>query len=70
MSAPTECGVCDSEIRGDCQVSSALLYRNDMEFGCGNLSRTADRKTINVSFRTSPQTGVGISFVIVTTFFY
>ena len=37
---------------------------------CGNPRRTADCKSINVSFRTSPQTGVGIPTVIETTFFY
>ena len=33
---------------------------------CGNLPRTAGRIPNNVSFRTSPQTGVGISPVIET----
>ena len=35
---------------------------------CGNLRRTAGRIFKTVSFRTSPQTGVGISIVIVTAF--
>ena len=36
----------------------------------GNLRRTAGCVPICVSFRTSPQTGVGISLVIETTFFF
>ncbi|MDD7674358.1 MAG: hypothetical protein PUJ12_06230, partial [Oscillospiraceae bacterium] len=36
----------------------------------GNLRRTAGHESIKVSFRTSPQTGVGIPLVIETTFFY
>ena len=46
---------------GDCHTSDiGLLYRNDREFECGNPPRTTGHVPKSVSFRTSPQTGVGI----------
>ena len=46
--------------------SKNVSFKNQFSNWCGNLPRTADCKSYFVSFRTSPQTGVGISIVIET----
>ena len=41
MSAPTECGVCDSEIRGGLPRQERELARNDREFGFAMTGKSA-----------------------------
>ena len=50
--------------------SQKRVIPNQFSNWCGNPRRTADSIPIFMSFRTSPQTGVGIPTVIETTFFY
>ena len=48
--------------------SKLCVIPNQFSNWCGNLPRHRDRTPNYVSFRTSPQTGVGISLVIETAF--
>ena len=53
---------------GDCHASVRYFIAMTGNSWCGNLRRAAGRIPKNVSFRTSPQTGVGISPVIEAAF--